>query len=96
MLAFDPNSSLTLGLDSRLAAALMGDIAGSYRVRPVPGGGSRLVVRVLVRYPRGLYGRVLRRVFPYVDLVMFRKQLLTLKQYSERDARAAGSAVAPG
>jgi hypothetical protein len=55
-------------------------------VRDVP-GGSRLIAKVLVRYPRGPYGRVLRAFMPHADLFMFRKQLLTLQRYAERDAR---------
>ncbi len=88
ILDFTPDADLTLGLALRLAAPVMGDFAGSYRVRAA-GATTRLAVRVLVRYPRGPYGRFLRLVIPYVDLAMFRKQLLTLKKYSERDARAA-------
>jgi hypothetical protein len=79
---------LTLRLGSRLAAAIMGDFAGSYRVQALSPERSRLLVRILVRYPAGPYGRALRLLIPPLDLFMFRKQLLTLKRYAERDARA--------
>ncbi len=84
---FSEGRSLTVRLASRPGRALMGDFAGSYVVRPIP-GGSRLVAKVLVRYPGRTYGRFLRVVMPKADLFMFRKQLLTLGRYAERDARA--------
>jgi len=83
--SFAPGSSLTIRLGSGSGRALMGDFAGSYAVVPAP-GGSRLIAKVLVRYPRGTYGRLLRVLMPHVDLFMFRKQLLTLRRYAERDA----------
>jgi hypothetical protein len=87
LVGFDPGTSLTVALALRAAAIVMGDFAGSYRVRAAD-GGARLVAKVLVRYPRGPYGAALRRLLPYADLVMFRKQLLTLRAYAERDAGA--------
>lgn len=83
---FAADRSLTVALRSRIGRALMGDIAGSYVVRPAAAGGVRLVAKVLMRYPGGPYGGALRRVMPSADLVMFRKQLLTLRRYAERDA----------
>jgi len=68
--------------------AAMGDFAGTYRVTAGP-AGARLIAKVLVRYPRSPYGAVLRRAVPYADLIMFRKQLLTLRAYAERDWTAA-------
>ncbi len=87
---FALGSSLTVDLPSRVGRALMGGIVGSYVVSPAP-GGARLVAKVLVRYPRGPYGRLLRAVMPDVDLFMFRKQLVTLRRYMERDAGGSGT-----
>jgi len=89
IVAFRYDDHLTIALASRLGRAAMGDFAGTYRVRRRPDGGTRLVARILVRYPRGWYGRFLRPVLPFLDLIMFRKQLLTLRRYAERDARRA-------
>ncbi len=88
ILDFVPGSNMTLGLASRFATAVMGDFAGSYRVLATSPQTSRLVVRILVRYPGGFYGNALRRAMPFLDLIMFRKQLATLKRYAERDALA--------
>jgi hypothetical protein len=81
-------ADLTIRLASAPGRLLMGDFAGTYRVAP-DSAGSRLIAKVLVRYPRGPYGAVLRGPMPHVDLFMFRKQLLTLRGYAERDAAEA-------
>ncbi|GAC1306281.1 MAG: hypothetical protein NVSMB21_08860 [Vulcanimicrobiaceae bacterium] len=88
MPASDAPASLTIALRSRVGAALMGDLCGTYDVRRSD-TGSRLLAKVGIRYPRGAYGALLRRPMPYLDLLMFRKQLLTLRRYAERDARIA-------
>jgi hypothetical protein len=85
--AFDYGHSLTIALNMRAAAAVMGDIAGSYVVVPTE-AGARLLTKVLVRYPHGPYGGFLRRVLPGLDLFMFKEQLRRLKRYAERDAKS--------
>jgi hypothetical protein len=85
---FERGRSLTITLNSGAYEALFGALAGSLRVDP-QGDGSRLIAKVLLRYPKGAYGRVLATVLPTLDFIMFRKQLLTLKTYAERDAAAA-------
>ncbi len=86
LVGFSLGTSLTVESTSGIGNVLMGNVAGSYVVRAIP-GGSRLIAKVLVRYPRGPYGRALQFVMPHADLIMFRKQLLTLRRYAERDAR---------
>ena len=88
LVAFDEPKNMTIALASRAGAAVMGDFCGTYDVRGA-GNGSRLVAKIRVRYPRGIYGAALRRAMPSLDLVMFRKQLLTFKRYAERDASGA-------
>jgi len=78
------DDDVTVRLASPLGRALMGDFAGTYRVAPAA-GGARLIAKVLVRYPPSPYGRLLRPALPHLDLFMFRKQLLTLQRYAERD-----------
>jgi hypothetical protein len=58
-------------------------VAVTYRVRP-EATGARLHARVVFGGPR-----LLARVLALGDLVMMRKQLLTLKSLAERDAAAA-------
>ncbi len=68
--------------------ALFGEIAVTYLVLP-RGRASRLVVKMVARYPRGLVGWLQRLLLPWGDLVMMRKQLLTLKELAEAQARVA-------
>ena len=87
LLSFEPGRNLTIGLTSKRYARAMGDLLGTMRVDPAP-GGARIVAKILLRYPGGAYGRLLRTVLPTLDFIMFRRQLLNLKRFSERDARA--------
>jgi len=77
--SFAPADHLTLR--SRHAAV-------TYRVRSEP-GSSRLAVRVRFDLPGGRLGAAtLGRAVALGDLLMMRKQLLTLRALAERDARA--------
>jgi hypothetical protein len=79
---FKPNRRLTIVLDSPFAAALLGEVAITYALSSTR-GNSRLLVKLLVRYPRGLFGFGMRYTLPLADLIMMRKQLLTLKHLAE-------------
>lgn len=81
--AFEDGHSVTL--DS--TTELFGRVVGTYVAVPTEGGRSRLVVKLTFATPRGPVGSVMRRILPAGDLVMMRKQLLTLKRLAERDAR---------
>ena len=85
LVSFEEGRSLTLDSTS----ALFGRVAGTYLVVPTDTDQSRLVVKLAFAAPRGLLGPVVRRLLPAGDLVMMRKQLLTLKALAERDAREA-------
>jgi hypothetical protein len=68
---------------------LFGDVAGTYMVVPADGGDCRIVVKLLAVGPRRL-GFAYRGLLPYGDLVMMRKQLLTLKRLAEESAARSG------
>ena len=65
---------------------VFGHLAGTYSVTPLAGGGSRILVRVCGRYPRGPLGTAMSLVLPAGDLVMMRKQLRTLRDLAEAEA----------
>jgi hypothetical protein len=75
---------MSITLDS--TTGLFGRVVVTYRVVPVEVDRSRLVAKLIFLAPPGLYGWVMRRLLPAGDLVMMRKQLLTLKALAERDA----------
>ena len=68
---------------------LLCNVSSTYIVAPA-GEGSRLVLKLVVIPPRGgLLGAAYRRVMPWFDLPMMRKQFLTLKRLAEETAAAA-------
>ena len=84
IVALEPGRSLTLGPRSRVAVALFGSLYGTYLVTPRASGGSRLFVKVIAKYPRSFYGRLVGGIMPWIDFWMMRKQLQRLKAYAER------------
>jgi hypothetical protein len=82
--AFTPGEHLTIILVDRWARAVFGEIAGTYQVVARP-GGSRLIVKLLARRPRGPF-RWLAPLLPLGDLIMMRRQLLNLGAHAERSA----------
>jgi hypothetical protein len=70
---------------------IVGQYAVTYMVVPEGARHCRLVVKLLMALPQlAPLSSALRRLGPMADLVMMRKQLLTLKGLAERDAQAGG------
>lgn len=88
MVEFAPDDHLTLMLRRASSAwRTFGDLAVTYGVVPESSARCRLLVKLVVRYPRGSLGRLdAPGVLPFGDLVMMRKQLVTLKRLAERTA----------
>ena len=84
LVGFEPGRSITLHSET----GVFGRVVISYVVVPTAEDKSRLVVKLAFTAPPGVYGSVLRKLLPAGDLLMMRKQLLTLKALAERDARA--------
>ena len=81
--SFEPGRHLTLVLDDPRGQRLFGDIVVTYQVNPAP-RGSRIVAKYLIRRPGGGVRKALAGLLPAGDLIMMRKQLLTLKALAER------------
>ena len=82
--AYEPNRHLTIRVKSPTSASrTFGDVAGTYLILPAGDGTCRLLVKLLVAYPRGLTGVLVRRFLPFGDLIMMRRQLLNLKKLAE-------------
>lgn len=80
----DEHLTLTLGGPSIF---LFGEAAITYRVVAVDDTRSRIVVKLLIRYPFWGRWRAVRELFAWGDLIMMRKQLRTLGGLAERMAR---------
>ena len=86
---FEKDRHLTLRLKAKSGASqTFGDIAVSYVLVPLADDHSRascrLLVKLIVKHPPGLYGRLMRTVLPWGDLIMMRRQLLNLKRLAEQ------------
>jgi hypothetical protein len=89
---FARDSHLTLVL--RSGTGLFGPLAITYLVLPRDRGESRLVVKLRERVrARGVLGRTRWKLLAAGDLVMMRKQLVTLKALAERSAATASVAA---
>lgn len=83
--AFEPGRSLTV----RTRGAVLGEVACTYRADPVTPERSRIVVKLLADSPRTPGLRQLARlVLPPGDLVMMRRQLLTLRDLASATTSA--------
>lgn len=82
IVAFERDRSLTLRLVRR--SNIFGEIALSYMIVPSNASSVRLLARICVRYPALPVGPVARLILPFGDLVMMRRQLMTLRDLAER------------
>jgi hypothetical protein len=87
LVEFEADRHLTLVMASPSAIATFGEIAVSYLILPLTDQYCRLIVKLLVRYPRKEAWSAMRWFLPWGDLLMMRKQLLTLKYLAEKQAQ---------
>ena len=81
LVEFQQGESLTGVIQPRFKP-IYGLLAISYAIHPRDDGSSRLIVRLDARATT-LFQRVRRTLLAWGDLIMMRKQLLTLKQLAE-------------
>ena len=85
LVEFAKDRHLTLRIKHGAAAgSLFGDLAVTYLIVPENPGRCRLLVKLVVRYPPGWRGALMRRGLPWGDLVMMRRQLLNFRMLAER------------
>jgi hypothetical protein len=90
LVEFERDRHLTIVL--RRGRRLAGDLAVTYLIASPEKERSRLVVKLLFAYPgRRLLPWLAARLFPGPELVMMRKQLLTLKDLAEAQASIEAS-----
>ena len=66
------------------ASRMFGDLAVSYLIVVKDATTCRLLVKLVIQYPRGIIGWSLRSFLPWGDLIMMRRQLLNFKKLAER------------
>lgn len=80
---FERGGHLTVTMSDPRAISIFGRIALSYVVLPISDDSCRLVAKMRVRYPRRAPWSWMRWFLPWGDLLMMRKQFLTLKHLAE-------------
>jgi hypothetical protein len=85
LVEFEPGRQITVRVKHLTGA--FGQQAITYQVTPRGEGGSRLVAKRRLKPPRGPHGPMIKRGLPFIDLIMTRKQLRTLKKLAETQAR---------
>ena len=86
LVSYEPDRHLTIRLKPGTSASrTFGDVAATYLILPAPDGTCRLLAKLLVAYPPGLTGMLMRRVLPWGDLIMMRRQLLNLRKLAEEE-----------
>jgi hypothetical protein len=88
LVSFEQDVHLTLRLKTKSRSSrTFGEIAVSYVIVPSDEerstNGCRVLVKLIVKYPAGFKGRLMRAFLPWGDLIMMRRQLLNFKELAE-------------
>lgn len=82
---FERNRHFTFRVKKNtFATRIFGDAAASYLIVPERDGSCRLLVKLVIRYPRFVVGWLGRVFLPPGDLIMMRRQLLNFKELAEQ------------
>ncbi len=82
---FFDNRHVTIRMKSDTRASrIFGDLAVSYLIVVKDATICRLLVKLVIQYPRGIIGRSMSTFLPWGDLIMMRRQLLNFKKLAER------------
>lgn len=86
---FQQNRHLTLRVDKRFRK-LFGDTLISYIIVRQQPNLSRLLAKILIKYPRGPLGILVKTLLPPGDLIMMRKQFINFRNLSETPLAGKG------
>jgi len=83
LIDFEPNKHLTFRLNKKIPK-IFGDTIISYMIIQKKSHFCRLLVKILVNYPKGLSGAFLQYILSFGDLVMMRRQMINFKILCEQ------------
>src|SRR5881296_2630938 len=83
LVEFEQDQHLTL----QGGSPFLGYGVGSYMIVPISKDTCRLLVKMVIKYPKGPRGLVARLIMPWGDMIMMRRQLLNFKELSEETYR---------
>lgn len=86
LVEFEQDKHITLRIDHLRAERIFGDIAGSYVVKSTSPTETRLLAKLLARRTAHRSFRWVGSLLPWGDVMMMRRQLLTLKELCERSS----------
>ena len=82
---FKPNNYLTIRINEKiLGHQIAADGVITYFIHPINQTRCRLLVKLLILYPKGFMGILSKMILPFGDLIMMRRQLMNFKQLSEK------------
>ena len=85
LIDFKPDSYLTIRIKEKiLGHQIAADAVITYIIHPKKQSRCRLLVKLLVIYPKGILGFLNRLILPVGDLIMMRRQLFNFKRLSEK------------
>ncbi|WP_432549022.1 hypothetical protein [Kineococcus arenarius] len=90
LVSFAPGEHLTVRMRRGAGQRAFGEFTLTYDVRETAPGTTRLVCKLLLGGAPGALHEARRRALARGDLLMMRKQLLTLRHLAEGSARAGG------
>ena len=97
LIGFERNHHLTIRMKPRNTGyRIFGDIVVSYLIVRKSPANCRLLVKLIVRYPKGVGPRVMRGLLPWADLIMMRRQLLNFKRLAEQSSPVEQSRLVHG
>lgn len=80
---FEINTKISLSIIPDTGYPLE-ELVASYLIVEAEGNGNRLLCKATMKYKESLFGRLAKRLLPWGDLIMIRKQFLNVKQLAER------------
>ncbi|MGB9498618.1 MAG: hypothetical protein ACKVE4_02480 [Dissulfuribacterales bacterium] len=84
LIDFKANSYLTIRIKEKIIGhQIAADAVITYLIHQKNQSECRLLVKLLVQYPKGFFGLLNRLILPLGDLIMMRQQLLNFKRLSE-------------
>lgn len=83
LIGFEQNKHLTFRMNKKFPK-ILGDTIISYQIFPKKTYGCRLLVKILVNYPKGIPRVWLQDILSFGDLIMMRRQLINFKTLSEQ------------
>jgi len=83
LIDFERNKHLTFRLNN-IFLKFFGDTVISYIILSEGHEKCRLLVKIIVRYPKGFPSMLLGSILPFGDLIMMRRQLRNFKKLSEQ------------